>query len=288
MNLTDTSYLTFALPNKGRLKEPAINLLKKAGYAFRVKDRSLYATCTNAEIVFVFLRTDDIPSLVHTGTIDLGITGEDLVVEANATSAKELLPLGFGKCRLAVACRDTAPDDVTHLAGKTIATSFPNITKRFFASEGVSIECLTMSGALEITIGLRLADAIVDIVETGDTLRSNNLKVVRDIESYQAALIANERVMTDARVLRIKRRLEGLLIAERYSLLEYNIKKSALKDAEAITPGYESPTVSTLDEENWVAVKVMVEKKHVVEAMDKLEELGATAIIETEIKNCRL
>ncbi|RPJ08366.1 MAG: ATP phosphoribosyltransferase, partial [Spirochaetaceae bacterium] len=166
--------------------------------------------------------------------------------------------------------------------------SFPHITQSFFKKHKARVDCLEMSGALEIMIGLGLADAIMDIVETGDTMRENNLKVVEEIGGYQTVLIGNRESAGLPEVLQIKRRLEGILIARKYSMLEYNIKKSLLKKAETITPGFEAPTVSDLDEAGWCAVKVMVEKKNVIDVMDKLESLGATAILETEIRNCRL
>ncbi|MBN2444005.1 MAG: ATP phosphoribosyltransferase [Spirochaetales bacterium] len=281
--------IKLAIPNKGRLKDPTINLLKKAGYNFRVKDRLLYSTCTNADLQIIFLRTDDIPILVDSGVIDMGITGSDLLVERNVTRVDEVLPLNFGRCRLCVAVKeDFQGKDIKDLDGKIIATSFPVITKKYFDEAGVSITCIEMGGALEIMVGLRLADAIVDIVETGDTLRDNKLVVFKEINSYQTVMIANKKVSASPEVQKIIRRLQGILIAEEYSLLEYNIKREALKQAEAITPGFEAPTISELDEPDWVSVKVMVRKKEVANDMDRLEAIGATAILETEIINCRL
>jgi len=288
MNLAETGKIKFAIPNKGRLKEPTIELLQKSGYKFRVKARHLYATCTNADIVFIFVRADDIPVLVNSGVVDLGITGSDLVVERRADVA-EILPLGYGKCRLCVAVRDTLEEtSLSYFEGKNIATSFPVMTEDFFRRHGVNIHCIEMKGAVEIMINLNLASAIVDIVETGDSLRDNNLKVFGDIGSYETVLIAGRGVAADPRVQQIRRRIEGILVASQWSMLEYNIRDDLLKQAEAITPGFESPTVSKLDQDHWLAVKVMVKKKEVVEVMDRLEALGATAIIETDINNCRL
>ncbi|HON79166.1 MAG TPA: ATP phosphoribosyltransferase [Spirochaetota bacterium] len=288
MNLLTTDKIKFAIPTKGRLKDPTVELLQKSGYKFRVKGRNLYATCTTAEIVFIFVRADDIPVLVDSGVADLGITGGDLILERRADVA-EVMKLGFGKCRLCVAVRDSlAEDSVEYFHDKTIATSFPVMTTQFFKDQGVDIKCVEMKGSVEIMVDLHLADAIVDIVETGDSLRDNNLKVFRDIGSYETVLIANRAVTDDPRVQQIRRRIEGILVANHYSMLEYNIKSDLLKEAEKVTPGFESPTVSKLDLENWLAVKVMVKKNEVVDVMDRLEALGATAIIESEIKNCRL
>jgi ATP phosphoribosyltransferase len=280
--------MKIAIPNKGRLSEPTIALLHKAGYSFRMKERALYASCTSEDIIFVFLRAEDIPVLVDSGAVDLGVTGQDLVLEKKAT-VSEILDLGFGKCRLCVAADEKYPDgDLTPYAGKTVATSFPEIAGTFFKSRGVNVRCVELSGSVEIMISLDMAAAIVDIVETGDSLRANHLKVIDTIGSYQTVLIAHPSRADSPEVQRVKRRIEGILIAERYSLLEYNIPAARLKEAEAITPGFESPTVSRLEEADWYAVKVMVEKKGIVSVLDKLEQIGATGIIETEIKNCRL
>lgn len=284
----DRNRLRFAIPGKGRLREPSIELLKKAGFDFRAKDRNLYATCTNADIVFIFVRADDIPVLINSGVVDMGITGSDLIIERQA-DIDSILNLGYGKCKLCVAVRDSyTENDIAPLKDKTIATSFPTITKNYFNANNINVNCVEMNGSVEIMVALGLADAIVDIVETGDSLRDNNLKVLSEIGSYETVLVSNKKISSNPQVLQIKRRIEGILVANRFSLLEYNILESKFKDAEGIASGYESPTVSHLDEQGWLAVKVMVEKTKVVETMDKLESIGATAIIETEVKNCRL
>lgn len=284
----DTDKLFLAIPNKGRLKDPIINLLKRGGYKFRAKDRALHASCTNADLNILFVRTDDIPYLVSENVVDMGITGEDLIIESGATNVTSILPLGIGKCKLAIAVSEELPSDIRVLDGTTIASSFPKITKDFFSSKGINVDCIIMNGALEIMIALGLADAIVDIVETGDTLRENKLKTIADIGSYQAVFIARNELATDERVAVIKRRLEGIIMADMYSMLEYNIKKASLKQAESLTPGFQSPTISHLDDGDWVAVKAMIKKSDVVEIMDALASLGATAILETEIRNCRI
>ena len=288
MNLTETDRIKFAIPSKGRLKDPTIELLKKAGFKFRTQGRNLYATCTNYDIVFIFIRADDIPVLVDSGVVHLGITVSDLIRERNAT-VSEVLPLGYGQCRLCVAIRESwIPESIKELEGKNIATSFPVLTTEFFKQNDVNVNCIEMNGSVEIMIALNLAHAIVDIVETGDSLRDNNLKVFSEIGIYETTLVAHKDVAEDERIMRIKRRIEGVLVANQYSMLEYNIKEKFLKDAEKVTPGFDSPTVSRLDLEDWCAVKVMVKKSNVVQVMDRLEAVGATAIIETEITNCRL
>ncbi|MBN1498564.1 MAG: ATP phosphoribosyltransferase [Spirochaetes bacterium] len=286
--INDKNRIRFALPGKGRLREPAIELLMKSGFNFRAKDRNLYATCTNDDIVFIFVRTDDVPVLVQSGVIDCGITGSDLVIERQ-TEVKAVLPLDFGKCRLCVAVKeDFNEKNFSAFEGKKIATSFPNITKKFFQEKNINIDIIEMNGSVEIMIALGLADAIVDIVETGDSLRDNNLKIFCEIGNYETQLICSKALADDQRIEKIKKRIEGILIAEKYSVLEYNIREDRLKDAEKIAPGFESPTVSKLDEEGWVAVKVMVPRKETVSVMDALANMGASAIFETKIVNCRL
>jgi ATP phosphoribosyltransferase len=288
MNLANTDKIKFALPTKGRLKDPAIDLMKRAGYSFRTSGRNLYATCTNAEIIFIFVRADDIPVLVEKGVVDAGITGGDLVRERSA-DVTELMSLGFGKCRLCVAVHDNVDSgDFNWLQGKNIATSFPTITKDYFNDKGIDITAIDMNGSVEVMIALNLASAIVDLVETGDSLRDNNLKVFSEILNSEAMLIANNNKAESDDIKNIKRRMEGILVASQYSILEYNIPLDKLHETESITPGYKSPTVSKLEDPQWVAVKVMVKKKEVVQAMDLLEKAGATAILETTLSNCRL
>ena len=288
MSIHDTSKIRFAVPNKGRLNEPATDLIRRSGYSFRLHGRHLYATCSTADIVFIFVRAEDIPVLVASGVAAVGITGSDLVAEREA-AVDLLLELGFGKCRLCVAGPEGAEEaNLSAFAGKTIATSFPHTTQQFFANQGVNVCVLEMQGSMEIMVSLQLADGIVDIVETGDSLRENHLKVLAEIGQYQSVLIAHPSTSADPRVVQIRRRLEGVLVASRYSILEYNIPADRLKQAELITPGFQSPTVSQLDQAGWLAVKVMVEKSGVVQVMDRLEALGATAILETEVRNCRL
>jgi ATP phosphoribosyltransferase len=288
MPLTRTDALRFALPSKGRLAEPAAELVKASGYKFRLHGRNLYATCRNADIVFIFVRADDIPLLVDRGVVDVGVTGSDLVEERQA-DVEPLLELGFGRCRLCLAAPEHRSDDrLESFAGQRIATSFPRVTRAFFAERGLEVEPIEMNGSVEIMVALELADAIVDIVETGDSLRENHMQVVADIGRYQTVLIARPDKADDPDVRRIKRRLEGVLVANQWGLLEYNIPEDKLPAAEEVTPGYKSPTVQRLDQPGWLAVKVMVRKDQIVQAMDELETLGATGIFETEIRNCRL
>lgn len=279
--------LTIGVPSKGRLSDPVLDLLKRAGLKFRRGTRSLYAHCKKNPITLVFVRAEDIPLLVAEGALDLGITGSDLVIEKKA-KVVNLMDVGIGECKLSIAAPMNVVKNLKTLKGKRVATSFPVITNKFFKDLGVNVKVFEVSGSVEVMIALGLADAIVDIVETGDTLRENGLEVVRDIDHYKTILIANKNMAKAAKTLWLKKRIEGVVIADQYCLLEYNIHKKNIPAAEKIAPGFESPTISQLEEKDWFAIKVMVKMNEIHEVMDQLEDLGATAIMQTTINNCRL
>jgi ATP phosphoribosyltransferase len=202
---------------------------------------------------------------------------------------KRLQDLDFGHCRLAVAVPEKSSfRRAQDLRGRRIAVSMIRSAQEFFRQQKTKVHCVEVSGSVEIMVALGLADAIVDLVQSGDTLRENGLRVMQDISTTQAVLIANPKPR-DARLCAIlKRRLEGVLTARQYTLLEYNIRRADLKYAEKIAPGFDSPTVSDLEDPKWCAVKVLVPRKQVVEIMDKLEAVGASAILETPVNHCRL
>jgi ATP phosphoribosyltransferase len=285
--MTETN-LRIGLPSKGRLAEQAEELLSQAGLSFRRQDRSLFARAREMPVDITFLRTDDIPVLCAEGAIDMGITGSDLLAES-AVDCFTRLALGVGKCRLALCVPDDAkiasPCD---LAGKRVATSFPRVTERFLAAHGAEVHLVNLTGSVEIMIALGVADAIVDLVETGSTLAANRLRVLEEIGRYETVLIQNRAQRQSELADRVVRRLEGVIIARGYSLLEYNIPRAKLAEAEKITPGFDSPTVNALEDPAWCAVRVMVKRGQVIEVMEQLDALGASAILETQIANCRL
>jgi len=285
---TSSRLLRIGLPSKGRLAEISAHLLNEAGLSFRRTDRSLFARCRDMPVEVTFLRTDDIPVLCAEGAIDLGVTGADLVAESGAGLVHRL-DLGIGSCRLALCVgEDSGIGDARQLAGKRIATSFPRITRDWLAQRGVEAHFVELSGSVEIMIQLEVADAIVDLVETGSTLAANRLRVLDEIGRYETVLVQNHHVPDAATADRIVRRLEGIVIARSYSLLEYNIPRDRLAAAEKITPGFKSPTVSALEDAAWCAVRAMVRRGEAHGIMERLEAIGASAIIETEISNCRL
>ncbi len=280
--------LRIGIPSKGRLSELAGELLHQAGLQFRRQERTLFARVSPLPVDVIFLRTDDIPVLCQEGAIDLGLTGSDLMAESGAAVAIRM-PLGVGRCRLSL-CVPESSDirSVSQLDGKRVATSFPNLTEKFLASHGAKPHLVRLSGSVEIMIGLGVADAIVDLVETGSTLAANQLRILTDIGEYETVLIQNPKNRDPAMADRVVRRLEGVVIARDYSLLDYNISRNKLAEAERITPGFNSPTVNSTEDPNWCSVRVMVRRKEIIAVMEKLETIGASAILETAITNCRL
>ncbi len=282
------SNLRIGIPSKGRLSELASELLKEAGLRFRRQNRSLFARVKDKPIDIIFLRTDDIPVLCAEGAIDMGITGSDLVLESEV-DVQTRMELGVGKCRLAFCVPEESPvKSVTELAGKRIATTFPKITGSYLKEHGTSAHMVWLSGSVEIMISLGVADAIVDLVETGSTLAANRLRIIDEVGQYQTVLIQGSKCSNSELADRIVRRIEGVIIARSYSLLEYNVPRVKLAEAEKITPGFNSPTVNTLEDKDWCSVRVMVKRADVIEAMEQLEALGASAVLETQITNCRL
>ena len=283
-----TPLLRIGVPSKGRLSELSGQLLADAGLSYRRSERSLFARCKDMPVEVTFLRTDDIPVLTAEGAIDLGITGADLVAESGAELVHRL-DLGVGTCRLAMCVADDSPvTDPRQLAGKRIATSFPRITRSWLAARSVDAHFVALSGSVEVMIALGVADAIVDLVETGSTLAANRLRILAEIGRYETVLVQNHRVADPTLADRIVRRLEGIVIARSWSLLEYNVPRSRLAEAEKITPGFNSPTVSALEDADWCAVRAMVRRGEAHAIMERLESIGASAIIETQIANCRL
>jgi ATP phosphoribosyltransferase len=282
------SNLRIGVPSKGRLSELACDLLKQAGLTFRRQERSLFARVGEMPVDITFLRTDDIPVLCAEGAIDMGISGSDLVSEAGADLITRL-ELGVGRCKLALCVPEDSPvTSPSQLHGVRIATSFPNVTRRYLKEHKADAHLMTIGGSVEIMVTLGVADAIVDLVETGSTLAANRLRILDTIGRYETILIQNKEQRQPDLADRVVRRLEGVVIARAYSLLEYNIPRDKLAEAEKITPGFNSPTVNSLEDSKWCAVRAMVRRGDVISVMEQLDAIGATAILETQITNCRL
>ncbi|HEX6578540.1 MAG TPA: ATP phosphoribosyltransferase [Jiangellaceae bacterium] len=281
--------LRIAVPNKGLLAEPAAAMLAEAGYRQRGdggRELVLVDADNNAE--FFFLRPRDIAVYVGSGTLEVGITGRDLLLDSGA-AAEELLPLGFGTSTFRFAARPGTAASVADFAGMRVATSYPGLLAKFFADEGVDAEVIRLDGAVETAVQLGVADVVADVVSTGTTLRQAGLVLVGEpIMTSEAVLIARASAEPPAGVQQLLRRLQGVLVARRYVLMDYDIRVERVEEACAITPGIESPTVSPLHREGWVAVRAMVPRSDAHKVMDELWEIGARAIFVTDIHACRL
>jgi len=281
--------LQLAVPNKGSLSESAIKLLSDAGYKCTRSGRELIVSDRENGIDFIFLRPRDIAVYVGKGVLDLGITGRDLMVDS-AADVQELLPLGFGRSKFCYAAPVNSGITVDSLNGKRIATSYPELLRQNLARRNCQAEIVKLDGAVEISIRLGVADAIADVVESGRTLVEAGLGVIGEpmLES-EALLISRNGVSDNVREVAILiGRLRGILLARTYAMIEYNIRKQDLAAACAITPGIESPTVSPLNNTDWVAVKAMIRRNESNRIMDELYAIGARGIFVTELRSCRI
>lgn len=280
--------LKIALPNKGSLADDSIRILSEAGYRQRHDSRDLVTVDVENGIEFYYLRPRDIAIYVSSGELDLGITGEDLLVDSGA-AAKILLELGFGKSTFRFALPSAQADNANESAlnGKRIATSYPGILSDALKRLSVKAEIVPLDGAVESSIKLGVADAIADVVSTGTTLKQAGLAVIG------APILESEAVLISAKepseeVANLIRRLSGVIIARQYVLMDYDIKSELIDRACSITPGFESPTISPLRTEGWSAVRAMVPRKSAQKVMDELWALGARGILVTDIHACRL
>lgn len=279
--------LRIAVPNKGSLAEAAGEMLHEAGYKAR-RDRELMLVDPANGAELFFLRPRDIAVYVGSGRLDVGITGRDLLADSGA-DAEEILRLGFGGSTFRFAAPAGAVSTVTDLAGRRIATSFPGVVAAHLKERGVDAEIVRLDGAVEVSVQLGVADAIADVVETGSTLRQAGLEIVgAPILESEAVLVRRTGAPQDPAVDLFVHRMQGVLVARRYVLMDYDIPAEQLKAAVAVTPGLESPTVSPLHTEGWVAVRAMVARDGAQRVMDDLWQIGARAILVTDIRACRL
>lgn len=280
--------LRIALPNKGSLSDPADRMLSEAGYRTRRDRRDLVLVDPDADIEFYYLRPRDIATYVASGRLDLGITGRDLLLDAGADTV-EALSLGFGGSTFRYAAPAGAMTGVDDLAGKRIATSYTGLVEQDLRRRGLDATVIHLDGAVEISVQLGVADAVADVVSTGTTLRRAGLEVVGDpILESEALLVGRQGRDLSEAAQRFIHRLESVIHAREYVLVDYDCPLDLLDDAVAITPGFESPTVSTMADPEWRAVRAMVARDEVHAAMDELYALGARAILVTELHGCRL
>jgi ATP phosphoribosyltransferase len=279
--------LRVAVPNKGSLAEAASAMLREAGYRQRHDSKELMVPDPDNNAEFFFLRPRDIAVYVGSGTLDLGITGLDLLIDSGAP-AEEVVPLGFGSSTFRFAALPGGPATVADLQGRRVATSYPGLVQGHLARYGVTAEVVRLDGAVETAIGLGVADVIADVVSTGVTLRNAGLEVFGDpILTSQAVVIRRQGAPADPAAEILVRRLEGVLVARKYVLMDYDVRLDLVEQACAVTPGLESPTVSPLRDSGWVAVRAMVPRRLTNQVMDDLYALGARAILVTSIHACR-
>ncbi len=280
--------LRIAIPNKGSLSQSASDILREAGYRQRTDGKQLTLTDAEHGVEFFYLRPRDIALYVGEGTLDIGITGRDLLLDSGA-KAEEVLELGFGRSRFHFAARPGIASSVADLAGKRIATSYDGVVRRYLERHGVDATVTRLDGAVETSVQLGVADVIADVVETGSTLRQAGLEVFGEpILESEAVLVTRSGSELPAGFEVFRRRLEGVLVARSYVMMDYDIRAERVEAAVALTPGIESPTVSPLHREGWFAVRSMVRRDAAQRVMDELWEVGARGILTTDIHACRL
>jgi ATP phosphoribosyltransferase len=287
--------LRVAVPNKGVLSEPAAEMLAESGYRQRRSTKDLAVYDPDSDTEFFYLRPRDIAVYVAAGTLDVGITGRDMLLETapadgEGPAAVEDMSLGFGRSsfRFAVPV-GSGIADVPQLAGKRIATAYPVLLQRYLADSGIAASVVKLDGAVETACRLGVADAVCDVVETGTTLRAAGLEILgKPVLSSEAILVRREGAEEIPAVAQLRRRIRGVLVARQYVMLDYDCPNDLLERATAVTPGLEGPTVSPLQTPGWSAVRAMVAQAETNRVMDELWELGARAILVTSIHACRI
>lgn len=280
--------LRVAVPNKGALAGPAAEMLAEAGYRGRHESRDLTVLDPTNDVEFFFLRPKDIPIYVGSGELDLGITGRDLALDSGAPVV-ERLALGFGTSTFRYAAPAGRTWEVSDLSGKRLATSYPRLVADDLARRGISAEVIRLDGAVEISVQLGVADAVADVVGSGRTLRQHHLVAFGSpICESEAVLLHGASAAGSAAKDQLAARLQGVVFAQQYMMLDYDCPKALLDEAVQVTPGLESPTVAPLADPEWVAVRAMVPRQDANLVMDRLSALGAKAILASDIRSCRL
>jgi ATP phosphoribosyltransferase len=280
--------LRVAVPNKGTLSEPATAMLIEAGYRQRHEARDLTVIDPTNDVEFFFLRPKDIAIYVGSGELDLGITGRDLALDSEA-AVTELLALGFGHSNFRYAGPAEKDWHVSDLGGLRVATAYPNLVRADLAEHGLTADVIRLDGAVEISVQLGLADAIADVVGSGRTLRQHALVPFGEvILASEAVLVGRQGNEPRNGARQLVNRLQGVVFAQQYLMLDYDCPRQLLDRATAITPGLESPTVAPLADPDWVAVRAMVRRSESNPVMDALYDLGAKAILASDIRSCRL
>jgi ATP phosphoribosyltransferase len=284
--------LRIAVPNKGSLSGPAADMLHEAGYRQRRESKELRTVDPTNEVEFFYLRPRDIAIYVSSGRLDIGLTGRDLLIDSGA-EAEEILPLGFARSTFRFAAKPGTASGLEDLKGRTVATSYEGIVEGHLAEHGVDATVVHLDGAVETAIELGVAEVIADVVETGTSLRNAGLEVFGEpIMKSEAVVVrrtgAGAEEPAEPKIQQFLRRLQGVLVARTYVMMDYDCRVEQLEKAVALTPGLESPTISPLHNEGWVAVRAMVPTRDAQRIMDDLYAIGARAILTTAIHACRL
>ncbi len=277
--------MRLAVPSKGRLHDPTVNLLERAGlHIENGAERQLYASTVDPDVTILFVRAADVPEYVADGAADAGITGLDQVREAGIGLAARL-DLGFGRCRLVLAAPENSSlESVSDLAGKTVATEFPNIAREYFTAQGIDPEVVEVSGATELTPHVEMADAIIDITSTGTTLRVNGLAIVDEVLESSARLFAREDTAEDSKLREVETALQSVLSAEGKRYLMMNVPEAQLESVREVIPGLGGPTVMDIAGSESVAIHAVVDERDIFETINDVKELGASDVLVTEIE----
>ncbi len=278
--------LRVAVPNKGILSESAILMLKEAGYTVRRDPKDLHVVDQTHGIEFFYLRPRDIATYVGAGSLDVGFTGLDLLLDSRS-KAESVADLGFGGSTFRFAGPVGAFSSLQDLAGKRVATAYPHLVEDFLKAEGVQVDLVQLDGAVEVAVRLGVADAVADVVSTGNTLRQAGLEIFGPVilESSAQLIVAPNRKADHMQLLR---RMQGVLVAREYVIFDYDCPAELVAEASAITPGIESPTISPMRDSDWVAVRSLVLANEINAKMDELYELGARAILVSAIHAARI
>ena len=278
--------LKVAVPNKGILSEAAISMLSEAGYSTRRDPKELHLIDDTNQVEFFYLRPKDIATYVGKGTLDAGITGLDLLLDGDS-EAEIVEDLEFGASALSLAAPAGIGQSVRDFNGKRIATAYSTLTRDLLAKQGVKAELVKLDGAVENAVVLGVADAVVDVVSTGNTLRRAGLEIIGDPLMRSTAQLISSPGKSDL-VGGLLRRLQGVLVARKYVIFDYDCPVDLLDRASQLTPGFESPTVSPLQDKNWVAVRALVLATETNQKLDELQNMGAKAILVSEIHAARI
>lgn len=278
--------LRIAVPNKGMLSDTATQMLAEAGYVTRRDPKELIVFDPVNEVEFFYLRPRDIATYVGSGALDVGITGRDLLLDSGS-AATEIVGLDFGESTFRFAGPRGRFTDLHELSGVRVATSYPGLVKSFLHAEGITADIVPLDGAVESAVRLGVADAVADVVSTGTTLRQQGLEVFGPVILESTAVLISSGAALPG-LDTFQRRIQGVLVARQYVLMDYDLPATLVEKASEITPGLESPTVSPLRDSDWVAVRVMVPRLQMNPVMDELYALGARAILVSSIHAARI